>query len=356
MPALRGQEATENITQDIATRAPAPATAEATSKKAAWTHADTTHFLEYLIEHKSEAGDGGNFKVATWRACAAHLNETLTKGAQKTYLSCKGKYRTLKSTYDIVCLIRDNSGWSWDDEEGASITPEKKGTWDDFKAKHPDAAPFRNKGWPYLASFDSLIPSKAKGNHAFRASQGPRPVLDQQSQDLDGDDIGAPDEAWQAFEVEEDDGGARADDEDEEDIPESAPEPSPRSVPMTPAPSSSRKRTAAAPTSASAAKTPRLSAGAQGIADIGRSMGRFTEVLENVFAPTQTGLEATPRRKQRAIGQAQELEDGWLSEDDLIKFIDVLEKDVAAVDTYLVLKKESLRKKWVRGKLDSLYF
>ena len=67
--------------------------------------------------------------------------------------------------------IRGNSGWSWDDEKGADITPEKKGTWDDYVAKHPAAQPFRNSGWVHLDAFDCLAPSSAKGNHVFRASQ-----------------------------------------------------------------------------------------------------------------------------------------------------------------------------------------
>ena len=78
----------------------------------------------------------------------------------------------LKATYEVVKAIWANSGWSWDDDKGADITPEKKGTWDDYVAKHPAAQPFRNAGWVHLDEFDSLGPSSAKGGHVFRASQG----------------------------------------------------------------------------------------------------------------------------------------------------------------------------------------
>jgi hypothetical protein len=70
-----------------------------------------------------------------------------------------------------VKAIRGNSGWSWDDDKGADITPEKKGTWDNYVAKHPAAQPFRNSGWVHLDAFDSLGPSSAKGSHVFQASQ-----------------------------------------------------------------------------------------------------------------------------------------------------------------------------------------
>ena len=87
----------------------------------------------------------------------------------------------LKSIYDVVKAVRSNSVWKWDDEKGADITLDSKGTWDDYVAAHPRAAPFRNKGWPHLAFFDDLGGASPKGlqdpsnkiSEAARASQGP---------------------------------------------------------------------------------------------------------------------------------------------------------------------------------------
>lgn len=77
----------------------------------------------------------------------------------------------LRAIYDVVKAIRDNSGWKWDDEKGANITPANKNAWDDYVVAHPKTASFRNKGWVHLAIFDVLgggAPSKG-----FHASQGP---------------------------------------------------------------------------------------------------------------------------------------------------------------------------------------
>jgi hypothetical protein len=74
--------------------------------------------------------------------------------------------RQLKSTYEVVQAIRGNSGWSWDDEEGAGITPEIQGTWNDYVERHPAAAPFRNAGWAHLAAFDSLGASSSANREA----------------------------------------------------------------------------------------------------------------------------------------------------------------------------------------------
>ena len=67
--------------------------------------------------------------------------------------------------------ILGNSGWSLDDKKGADITPEKKGIWDDYVAKHPVVQPFHNAGWVHLDAFNSLGPLSAKGSHVFQASQ-----------------------------------------------------------------------------------------------------------------------------------------------------------------------------------------
>ena len=62
------------------------------AQRAYWTSADEVSLLDFLAEHQSEAGDGGNFKGATWTSAAAHVNETKTRGAPKTKDSCRSKY------------------------------------------------------------------------------------------------------------------------------------------------------------------------------------------------------------------------------------------------------------------------
>jgi hypothetical protein len=86
--------------------------------------------LSFLLTYKSEAGDGGNFKIATWCKAATHVNKTLTKGALKMANSCKGKYQQVstaffrhlklilmsqfflwfRTTHEAVCAVHSNSG------------------------------------------------------------------------------------------------------------------------------------------------------------------------------------------------------------------------------------------------------
>ena len=62
---------------------------------ASWTLDDESTFIAYLLEHKVEGGDGGNFKIATWNAAVKKLNENVYKGGRKTGLGCKGKWAAL---------------------------------------------------------------------------------------------------------------------------------------------------------------------------------------------------------------------------------------------------------------------
>jgi len=57
-----------------------------------WTPKEELAFVNFLIEHKSKAGDGRNFKVATFQKAAAHLAPLLERGAIKTQKSCRNKY------------------------------------------------------------------------------------------------------------------------------------------------------------------------------------------------------------------------------------------------------------------------
>jgi Myb/SANT-like DNA-binding domain len=65
---------------------------EATGKKVEWSPDDETLLIQFLIEHKAEAGDGTNYKKSLWTQIAATLNACKTSGASKTESKCKSKW------------------------------------------------------------------------------------------------------------------------------------------------------------------------------------------------------------------------------------------------------------------------
>jgi hypothetical protein len=60
--------------------------------KAFWTEKEEDGLLQYLMDHKSEAGDGANFPNPVWQAVSKHLQPLHGKGAPKTPKSCKSKW------------------------------------------------------------------------------------------------------------------------------------------------------------------------------------------------------------------------------------------------------------------------
>lgn len=75
----------------------------------------------------------------------------------------------------------------------------------------------------------------------------------------------------------------------------------------------------------------------------------FREALIPSSAPG--AMEPTPRRKQRAIDRAEKLEAVWLTDKQMVRLINIFRVDCQAVDAYMTVHKESLRKCWVATEL-----
>ena len=62
---------------------------------AQWNEAETKVLMAYLLEHKSEIGKGGMFKMGTFNAAATKITKHHTSGPVKTGKMCKTKWRTV---------------------------------------------------------------------------------------------------------------------------------------------------------------------------------------------------------------------------------------------------------------------
>ncbi|KIY47647.1 hypothetical protein FISHEDRAFT_59506 [Fistulina hepatica ATCC 64428] len=135
-----------------------------------WTDKETAVLLNSLVVHKSEAEDGGNFTNPTYQKVldTAHLCHVM-KGGPKTIKVLQNKIALFQSTYFVVCAVRNNSGWAWDDKLGANISqPEQYSTWQEYVAHHKKAKPFKNRGWAWLPKMDALFDSTiAHGGGVF---------------------------------------------------------------------------------------------------------------------------------------------------------------------------------------------
>jgi hypothetical protein len=121
---------------------------ESKTKNAVWNDAENNALVDYLIEHKAEAGDGPNFKDVTYNGAAEAIAPLLTSGPSKTGKMCKNRWTTvsnhsflivatkknyfkLKGTHTTIQYYQKSSGNTWDPLLGANITTEtEKKNWD----------------------------------------------------------------------------------------------------------------------------------------------------------------------------------------------------------------------------------
>lgn len=90
------------------------------SERANWNDEETTALVDYLYEHQSEAGDGGNFKQSTSNAAAVHIAPLLTLGTKKSGNMCKTKWESV-SNFRTLCCLDSNThfldskhiSWNW---------------------------------------------------------------------------------------------------------------------------------------------------------------------------------------------------------------------------------------------------
>ncbi|KIK32004.1 hypothetical protein CY34DRAFT_68441, partial [Suillus luteus UH-Slu-Lm8-n1] len=130
-----------------------------------WTEDHIPSLIKFLAAHKSEASDEMNFKIGVFQAMAAHFLELLKDMSiffQVLVSQCNSHFQIQKQ-YKIVLDIKSQSGFSrfsWDNEFSASIDSTSEVVWAVYVKEfflHSDAAPFRNKGWPYFNEVDALL-------------------------------------------------------------------------------------------------------------------------------------------------------------------------------------------------------
>ncbi|KAF8152452.1 hypothetical protein B0H34DRAFT_663981 [Crassisporium funariophilum] len=146
------------------------------SAGSAWSDPDINALINYLVSQLPTVADGTGFKPTVWNEAAVVVN-ALNKGraGEKTSSSCKSKFARLKETYNVIVKIKSQSGFKWDDENGADIDKSTAEVWAAFEKKHKGSTPFRNKGWIWFNKVQPLMPTTPRGANVYRASQAVQP-------------------------------------------------------------------------------------------------------------------------------------------------------------------------------------
>jgi len=241
----------------------------------------------------------------------------------------------------VIRAIQEVSGWVWDDETGASITPDTASSWEDYVKHHPEAKPFRNKGWPHFDQVSLLMPSLAVGANVYHPTG------------IEKENSGSP--------APSEPDGPSVNNSDAEvcslwffiftfiQLTRFQDTTSPKATPP-------RKRARDEPVTPTrpSVKRSRPSNGAAALQDMSASLTHVGNALSAALAPPSNAVDPTPRRRANAVAAILRLEKDWLDPRQLVKFIDFIRADQIAGDIYLALTEPDVRKEWVRTQLESL--
>jgi hypothetical protein len=59
---------------------------------AVWTPAEEIVLLDFLVDNKAEAGNGGNFRKTTFQRASESISHLCQRGAVKNVKSCQNKW------------------------------------------------------------------------------------------------------------------------------------------------------------------------------------------------------------------------------------------------------------------------
>ena len=82
---------TRNSPPQAKDKLPIPPSLEATVK-ASWEPSNEIAFIDYIADHKAEAGDAMKFKASFWNGAADHMKAYTTTGGPKTTAGCAAKW------------------------------------------------------------------------------------------------------------------------------------------------------------------------------------------------------------------------------------------------------------------------
>ncbi|RXW11521.1 hypothetical protein EST38_g14333 [Candolleomyces aberdarensis] len=337
------------------------------SPNASWSEQDENDLLDYLIDHKAQAGDGGSFKLSpTFTGASAVLDPKKAEGTgPKTAKSCQTKWDA--RVHKAINVIQDRSGWTWDGEKGANIQPDHAQAWEEFLKHNPRAKPFHNKGWIYLSKMDQLVPHIVHGAHVFSATQGTvglgsqptDPVVPTASSDTNPPDsslsFNSPPPTFDSLGLDvndhEDVSGAFTD----SPATLSRPESSGRSAATASEEAQAirkRERAQTVTPSVSASKKTKLS-GPEAIQNLNQTFSKFGEDI--CAAISLDPLLRTPARRKEALKKLQQ--EVWLPTSDRLLLYNHFESDSKALNAYSALEDTAdaeFRKAWIQARLEML--
>jgi hypothetical protein len=147
----------------------------AESERASWNEEKSNYLLDRLIDANlaGKAADGG-FKKEAWQGAMSMFNNRFN--TKYSIAQLRTQWRTLKSKYQTVKMLKEQSGFGWD-PVNQRVTAESS-VWDSYISSHPNAREFRNQSFPFYDKVESVSAGKvATGKNAIALSRASRSNL-----------------------------------------------------------------------------------------------------------------------------------------------------------------------------------
>ncbi|KAF8575045.1 hypothetical protein K439DRAFT_1623876 [Ramaria rubella] len=307
--------------------------ATASDLKTKWTAAEEAAIIATLLGQKAVGASDSGFKPTVWKIVVDDLADVSPVGMSKDVSQCKSHYQWLKGEYKIVRVLRGLSGFGWDEGKQCVTVPLE--VWDKYLMANPKAKPFKKKPFPLYDDIAELCDDViATGAGVFHGT-GPT-----------GDDASDGDEES----VESDDEGDQEGDRESNKNESSGRQeinwsPSPPRKPQV----LKHKGCPTCEVSQRPKKCQRLSG-----ADALVALSEAVESVAAGFAADDgrnPSIQTMPQRVTRAIGIVEHDEAG-LDDNSKLDAIALFQCDPKYSITYLAIKNQELRRKWLQCQID----
>ncbi|KAJ7085378.1 hypothetical protein B0H15DRAFT_950986 [Mycena belliarum] len=146
----------------------------AKAKRCRWSTTSDGILITQLLAEKAAGNqtDNAGWHQAAWTACARKLagSENESGGAAKSSEACLTRWSTLKTQYQLVKMLREKSGWGWDDEAKHIVVEDS--VWEAYLAINDKIRKWCYRGFPFFDEMADLVDGAvATGAGAFQPGQ-----------------------------------------------------------------------------------------------------------------------------------------------------------------------------------------
>ncbi|KDQ13310.1 hypothetical protein BOTBODRAFT_45272 [Botryobasidium botryosum FD-172 SS1] len=121
-----------------------------------WNLAEEALLIDTLLHQREQGMQAeSGWKPAVWQIAVDALRDAYPKEQQKEICHCKTRWQHLKDEYRVVKTLREQSGFSWDEDVQIVTAPDD--VWDYYLAANSKAKLYCKKPFPFYDEITILV-------------------------------------------------------------------------------------------------------------------------------------------------------------------------------------------------------